>query len=151
MKKTGIVSSILLMMLLIHSSARAQDYKWALGARFSSRAALVNTSISFKYFFKEATAAEVLFSVKEPLALGLLLEQHQPFVAKHFTWFYGGGIYGGFSGSRRAGLQGIIGLDYKFPLLPFNLAIDWKPELTLAKEFSFEPQALGVTARFTFK
>jgi hypothetical protein len=150
MKKAGFIF-IVFSILLIHSSAQAQDYKMALGARFSSKAALVNTSISFKYFFKNATAAEALFSVKEPLALGLLLEQHKPFVAEHFTYFYGGGAYVGFSGSRNFGFHGIIGLDYKIPLLPINFSIDWKPELTVASEFGFEPQALGVTARFTFK
>jgi len=149
MKKAGIICVVFI--ILSYSKAQAQDYRMALGARFSSRAALVNTSISFKYFFRQSTAVEGLFSVKKPMALGLLLEQHKPFVAKHFTYFYGGGIYAGFSGPRRAGLQGIIGLDYKIPIIPFNLSIDWKPELTLSKVVSFEPQALGVTARFTFK
>jgi hypothetical protein len=36
-------------------------------------------------------------------------------------------------------------------MAPLNFSIDWKPELTVTQEFSFEPQALGVSARFTFK
>jgi hypothetical protein len=48
-------------------------------------------------------------------------------------------------------LQGIVGLDYKLATIPFNLSIDWKPELTLTREFSFEPAALGLSARFTLK
>ncbi len=150
MKKAGIFCSFL-WMLFLHSNVQAQDYKMALGARFSSKAALVNTSISFKYFFTESTAAEALFCVKDPLALGLLVEKYKPFAADHLNYFYGGGVYAGFGGSRRAGLHGIIGLDYKIPTIPFNLSIDWKPELTIIKEFSFEPQALAITARFTFK
>lgn len=150
MKKAGVIC-ILLMIVLAGSDVNAQDYKMGVGARFSSRAPLVNTSISFKYFFNEKTAAEALFCVNNPFALGLLVEQHKPVFTKHFNFFYGAGAYAGFSGTRRAGLHGIVGLDYKIPVIPFNLSIDWKPELTLANEFSFEPAALAVTARFTIK
>ena len=150
MKKTGLIITGLLSGMFFFS-AEAQDYKMGLGARFSSRAALVNTSISFKYFFNESTAAEALFCVTDPFALGLLVEQHKPVFTKGFNFFYGGGAYAGFSGTRRAGLHGIAGLDYKLPMIPFNLSIDWKPELTLIKEFSFEPAALAVSARFTIK
>jgi len=149
MKKAGIIYATLFS-ILICSSASAQ-YKSAVGVRFSSKAALVNNSVSLKYFFTEKTAVEGLITFNDPFALGLLVEQHKPLTANHFTYFYGGGVYAGFSGPRRAGLQGIIGLDYKIPTVPLNFSIDWKPELTVTKEFSFEPQALGVTARFTFK
>jgi hypothetical protein len=149
MKKTGIVCRTLLL-ILISSSASAQ-YKTAIGVRFSSRAALVNNSVSLKYFFTDKTAVEGLITFNDPFALGLLIEQHKPLTTEHFTYFYGGGIYAGFSGPRRGGLQGIIGLDYKIPVIPLDFSIDWKPELTVTKEFSFEPQALGVSARFTFK
>lgn len=140
-------------MLLVFTGTQAfaQDYKLGLGVRFSSRAALVNNSVSLKYFFQKNTAAEALVSFGHPFALGLLLEQHQPLLSNRFKWFYGGGIYAAFSGPRRAGLQGVIGLDYKMPVIPFNLSIDWKPELTFTKEFSFEAQALGLTARFAIK
>jgi hypothetical protein len=149
MKKPGIVCTTILL-ILIDLTASAQ-YKSAVGVRFSSRAALVNNSVSLKYFFSNKTAVEGLITFNDPFALGLLIEQHKPLTTEHFTYFYGGGIYAGFSGQRRAGLQGIIGLDYKIPVVPLNFSIDWKPELTVTKEFSFEPQALGVSARFTFK
>lgn len=150
MKKAGLILCILLS-TGISSIALAQDYKAAVGVRFSSKAALVNNSISLKYFFTENTAAEGLISFGGPLALGLLVEQHKSFAADGLRYFYGGGIYAGFSGSRRAGVQGVIGLDYKIANLPLNFSLDWKPELTFAKEFSFEPQALGLSARFAFK
>lgn len=149
MQKTGIIYGTLIA-ILICSSASAQ-YKSAVGVRFSSRAALVNNSVSLKYFFTGKTAVEGLITFNDPFALGLLLEQHRPLAANGFTYFYGGGVYAGFSGRRRAGLQGVIGLDYKIPTIPLNFSVDWKPELTVTKEFSFEPQTLGVTARFTFK
>jgi hypothetical protein len=149
MKKAGIVCTIVFFML-IHSSAHAQDYKEAVGIRFSSKATLINNSVSLKYFFNDKTAVEGLISFK-PVALGLLVEEHKPIFGNGFKYFYGGGFYAAFSGMRRAGLQGVLGLDYKVSMLPLNFSIDWKPELTFTKEFSFEPQALGLSARFAFK
>ena len=141
---------MILICFMISSSVKAQDYKGAIGVRFSSKAALVNNSISLKYFFNEKIAAEGLITPADPFALGLLVEWHKP-VLTNFKYFYGGGVYAGFSGDRRVGLHGVIGLDYKIPAIPINFSIDWKPELTVAKEFSFEPQALAVSARFTIK
>lgn len=51
----------------------AQDYKAAVGIRFSSKAALINNSISLKYFFSEKTAVESLISLNNPFALGFFL------------------------------------------------------------------------------
>jgi len=149
MKKPGIVVT-LMFCLLVSASVSAQDYKGAVGVRFSSQAALLNTSVSLKYFFSDKIAVEGLIGVSDPFALGLLVEQHKPFVSG-IKYFYGGGLYGAFSGDRRFGLQGIIGLDYKIPSLPINFSLDWKPELTVTKEFSFESRALGATVRFTIR
>jgi len=150
MKKAGIVCSILFCFLFF-SKAKAQDYKAAVGIRFSSKAALINNSVSLKYFFTEKTAVEGLVSFGDPFALGLLVEEYKPFATNNLKYFYGGGFYAAFTGSRVAGLQGVVGLDYKVPTIPLNFSLDWKPELTFAKEFSFEPQTLGLSARFTFK
>lgn len=150
MKQAGVFFAIVLSVFIINS-ANAQDYKAAIGIRFSSKAALVNNSVSLKYFFTEKTAVEGLITFNDPFALGLLVEQHKPLLTNKFKYFYGAGFYGAFAGSRRAGLQGVLGLDYKVPMIPMNFSIDWKPELTFTKEFSFEPQALGLSARFTFK
>jgi hypothetical protein len=149
MKKPGIVVGLMIC-LLASAAVNAQDYKGAVGVRFSSKAALLNTSVSLKYFFSDKTAVEGLVGVSDPFALGLLVEQHKPFVSG-IKYFYGGGFYGAFSGDRRFGLQGIIGLDYKIPTLPIGFSLDWKPELTFTKQFSFESRTLGATVRFTIK
>jgi hypothetical protein len=149
MQRAGIIFSILFS-ILVGSTAVAQ-YKSAVGIRFSSKAALVNNSVSLKYFFSEKTAVEGLITFNDPFALGLLVEHHQPLATNNFNYFYGGGIYAGFSGERRFGFHGILGLDYTIPTLPLNFSVDWKPELTVTKEFSFEPQTLGASIRFTFK
>ena len=143
-------------MLFIHSAIAqedksTQDYKMALGVRFSSADAAVNHSISFKYFLSEKTAVETLFSFGDPFAIGLLVEKHKPILSNKFKWFYGAGGYVGFGGTRKVGAQGILGMDYKVSSLPLNFSLDWKPELNFYSEFSFEPAAVGLSARFTLK
>jgi hypothetical protein len=146
--KAGIISIVLLM--FVSSSLNAQ-YKMGLGIRFSSANAAVNTSASFKYFYNEKTAIEALLSFGDPYAVGVLWEKHHPLLSTGINWFAGGGGYVGFSGDQRAGLQGLLGLDYKIPSLPINFSVDWKPELNIATSFFFEPAAVGLSARFTIK
>jgi len=146
------MKNILLFFLLltIYLPASAQ-YKMALGARFSTGNAIVNHSISFKYFITPTVSGEALFSFGDPFAVGVLFAKHKPVTDNSFTFFYGGGAYFGASSAYRAGLQGVLGLDYKMAGLPLNFSVDWKPELNLSREFTFEPAALGLTARFVFK
>lgn len=148
MKKLGMM---LLVALLLAGTGQAQDYKMALGIRLSSDDAIVNNSISFKYFTGRDIALEALLSFSEPGAFGLLVEKHKPTIAGGLTWFYGGGAYIGFTNETLLGLQGVLGLDYKIPEVPLNLSLDWKPELNLVERVSFEPAAIGVSIRFTFR
>ena len=121
-----------------------------LGIRISSSDAVVNNSITYKRFFNSTWAVEGLFTFSDPAALGLLLEKHTPLGASGLSWFWGAGAYAGFGGSRRFGAQGAVGLDFIMPSLPLNLSVDWKPELNFTRVFSFEPAAIGVSARFVF-
>lgn len=156
--------SVLVVLLMVGAagSVSAQDYKTALGVRLSSSPAIVNNSISIKHFVTEKAAIEGLFSFGDPLAIGALLEIHEPLGTPGLQWYYGGGAYLGFVKSYNVntdknetntnfGAQGVLGLDYKFTNVPVNLSIDWKPELNLVTDINFEPAAVGLTARFTFK
>jgi hypothetical protein len=155
MQKTGYISAAVLVLLLLGMDVKAQDYKTALGVRLSSSDAIVNNSVTFKYFFSNSVAVEGLLSFGDPVALGLLIEKHKPTALGGLTWFYGAGAYIGFESSKTEnaknfGAQGVLGLDYKLPALPLNLSVDWKPELNIVKEAVFEPAALGASIRFTF-
>ena len=142
------------------SSLNAQEYKTALGVRLSS-VATVNNSISFKHFLNEKAAVEALFSFGDPLALGALYEIHKPLATQGLQYFYGAGGYLAFPKEFNVnknkdevhtdlGAMGVIGLDYKFPNLPLNLSLDWKPELNIVRNINFEPAAVGLTVRFVF-
>jgi hypothetical protein len=152
MKKTGFVYALLLVIIVSASQAvQAQDYKFAAGIRFSSHDAVVNNSISVKYFTSPGVALEGLLSFGDPLAVGVLLEKHNNIGTPGLTWLYGAGVFAAFGGDRYFGPQGIVGLDYKFQNIPLNLSLDWKPELSIIKKFSFEPAAVAISARFAFQ
>ena len=150
----GIMFLGLLLGFLVTASAQetsSSSYrKHQLGIRISSQDAVVNHSISYKYFFSPTVAGEALFSFSDPAAIGILIEKHTSFGPPGISWFWGGGPYVGFGGGRNFGIQGVGGLDFLFPSLPINLSIDWKPELNFTKQFSFEPAAVGLSARFAF-
>jgi hypothetical protein len=142
----------LLLVLAIGGMAKAQNYQTAIGIRFSSNDAAINNSITVKHFLSGTTAIEGLLSFGDPFAIGALVELHNGIESVNgLQWFYGGGAYVGFGGRRNVGAQGVLGLDYKFNNLPINLSIDWKPELNLIRQLSFEPAAVGLSARFTFQ
>jgi hypothetical protein len=130
----------------------AQDYKVAIGVRFSTAAPTLSNSVSVKYFMDESNALEGLVSFGDRFGLGALYEKHQLIGGTPaFKWFYGGGGYIGFeSGQTWLGPTGVVGLDYKFQNAPLNLSLDWKPELDIIPKINFVPDAFALTARFTF-
>jgi hypothetical protein len=130
----------------------AQDYKVAVGIRFSNAAPTLNNSLSVKYFIDQSNAVEGLLSFGSRVGIGGLYEKHQLIGATPaFTWFYGGGAYLGFeSGRTWFGPTGVVGIDYKFSDAPVDLSLDWKPELDIVPNINFVPDAFGLTARFVF-
>jgi hypothetical protein len=134
----------------------AQDYKLGLGVRFSTPAPTLSNSITVKYFMNDKYALEGLLSFGSPgsrFGIGGLFEVHQLIgTIPNLNWYYGGGGYVGWQyGITFLGPTGVVGIDYKFPTVPLNLSLDWKPELDVLPAINFVPDALGLSARFTFK
>ncbi len=142
----------LLLISGLYNRLSAQDYKAAIGLRFSTASPTLSNAFSVKYFLDETNAVEGLISWGTRFGLGGLYERHQLIGGTPaFTWFYGGGGYVGFEdGKTWLGPTGVVGLDYKFPNAPVNLSLDWKPELDILPNINFVPDAFGLTARFTF-
>lgn len=154
--KKGICQWLVVLFVFSFQTALAQDAAPQgekpnqLGIRISSKDAVINHSITYRRFLKPDLAVEGLFSFSDPVALGVLVEKYKPLGTSGLTWFWGAGAYAGFGGGRNFGAQGAVGLDFVFPAVPVNLSIDWKPELNFVKQFSFEPAAVGFSARFIF-
>lgn len=134
------------------TTATAQDYRFALGVRLSNSSPTLNNSVSAKYFVTDRSAVEGLVSFGSRFGVGALLEIHKPLQGAGFSWYYGGGVYFGWQDNDTYfGPTGVIGLDYKFPNLPLNLSVDWKPELDILPKVGFIPDAFALSARFAFK
>ncbi len=161
MKKIIVSLLVVLTTGIFYTASAQQPYTTAVGVRLSSSNAMVSNAISVKHFINDKMAVEGLLSFGDPLALGALLELHQPLSSPGLSWYYGGGAYLAFlkkvntttqktSTDPNLGAQGVIGLDYKFTNIPLNISLDWKPELNIVNDINFEPAAIGFTARFTF-
>jgi hypothetical protein len=139
--------------MLMDQSASAQDYRLALGVRLSNNIPTLSSSITGKYFVTDKNAIEGLVSFGNRFGIGALLELHRPFsTVEGLSWFFGGGGYVGFEDSDTyLGPTGVLGLDYKFPAVPVNLSIDWKPELDILPAINFVPEAFSVSIRFVIK
>jgi hypothetical protein len=159
--KKNVLALLLVAGIFSYSNLSAQGYKTALGVRLSSSNAMQNNSVSIKQFISEKMAVEGLLTFGDPLAFGALVEFQKPLAAEGLSYFFGGGGYLGFvkkvnvnasktSTDPNFGIQGVVGLDYKFNNLPLNISLDWKPELNIVSDINFEPAAIGFTARFTF-
>ena len=99
----------------------------------------------------QKSAIEGLLSFGSRFGIGALYEVNNLTTVQGLNWFFGGGAYVGFEkGDTYLGPTGIIGLDYKFPNIPLNLSLDWKPELDFIPAINFVPDAFGFSARFTF-
>src|SRR6476620_813735 len=122
MKNGKIFIALFLLMTTFNSYAQdtpsADERKQQVGIRISSQDAVVNNSITYKYFFNLTTAVEGLFSFSDPIAIGALIEKHIPCGSAVLSWFWGAGAYVGFGGGRNFGAQGVVGLDFLFPSLP---------------------------------
>ncbi|HVU97791.1 MAG TPA: hypothetical protein VHE34_21355 [Puia sp.] len=150
--RTIVISVLLLVASSCINRLSAQDYKLAMGVRFSSASPTLSNSFSVKYFMDETNAIEGLISFGTRFGIGGLYERHQLIGGTPaFTWFWGLGGYVGWQDNNTfLGPTGAIGLDYKFANAPLNLSIDWKPELDILPNINFVPDAFGITARYTF-
>lgn len=75
------------------------------------------------------------------------------------SWFVGPGAHVGFwkkqytkdySSAADIGIDGILGLDYKFRDIPINVSLDWEPAVTLVGTTGFTPAYGGLAVRYTF-
>jgi hypothetical protein len=150
MMRTALTLSLFLVASVFYA-ATAQDYKVALGVRLSNSTPTLSNAITLKYNMTQQHALEGIVSFGTRFGLGGLYEISKPTTVQGLNWFYGGGAYVGFQdGDTYLGPTGIIGLDYKFPNIPLNLSLDWKPELDFIPSINFVPDAFGFSARFTF-
>lgn len=156
MKKTIIISAFLFCFVSLSS---AQDYNTAIGLRGG-----LSNGLTFKQFLGDKAAVELIATTRwKGLEITGLYELHNGGLGVDgLTWFYGlGGHIGFWKGDNASwgtpgesytviGVDGNLGLDYKFPKHPINLSLDWKPAFNLVGYSGFWGDGGALSIRYAF-
>jgi hypothetical protein len=153
---------ILLFVLITSSVVKSQSYQSAVGVRIGG----LTNGITLKHFISQSSALEGILSIgNRTFIVTGLYEMHTPVDHSHlFFFYYGVGAHLGFFQdggyyyyhndlvySREAvvGVDGIIGLGYKFKTAPINIGMDFKPfvDFNNGSKMYFDG---GLSIRYTF-
>jgi hypothetical protein len=159
MKKIALLFSMLFV-LAIATNLKAQDYKSAIGLRLG-----YPISASYKFFVSDNAAIEAYagfrgYTFYRYINFGAMYQVHKPISSVDgLYWYFGGGVSAllytydsGFVGDGNfgVGINGVLGLDYKFADAPINLSADWMPTIYLTGYLSGFGGGLGaLSARYT--
>jgi len=139
------------------TTANAQDYKNAIGGRFGTA-----NGISFKTGLSKGAMLELIGNFRnhkdyDYFNLTGLYEVYKPINgAQGLNFYYGGGAtigsakLKGYDGEVYLSANGVLGLDYKFNDVPFNISLDWVPAFQLTPNTGFYGGDVGLGIRFTF-
>jgi hypothetical protein len=134
-------------------SANSSSYRSALGVKVWD-----GGGISFKHFFNGSNNAGELIGYfwSHGSRITGLYEIHGPISgASGLKWYIGPGVHIGFYNTKWgdgtfAGIDGVIGLDYKFNGAPINMSIDWQPSFEFGEGRGFYGSWGGLGVRYTF-
>jgi hypothetical protein len=161
MKKFALLFSMLVL-FAIANSAHAQGYKSAIGLRLGSPLAA-----SYKFFISDPAAIELYVGFRSYsigytfINPGAMYQYHFPISSVDgLQWYVGGGasvflysykdVFGTAGDNFGIGLNGVLGLDYKFANAPINLSADWIPTIYLSGYLSGFGAGIGaLSARYT--
>ncbi len=140
------------------NTAGAQEYKHAIGGRFGSY-----NGISFKTGLNKGAMLELIGNFRSNSGYswaqltGLYEKYNAINGAPGLNWYYGAGASIGSVKNKAIdnsdiylGVNGVLGLDYKFNGAPINLSLDWIPTLRLTPDTDFYSGDIGLGVRFTF-
>jgi len=134
------------------SSTNSSSYRTALGVKVWD-----GGGISLKHFIKENRALEgILYFWNQGVRITGLYEIHGDINgAPGLKWYLGPGAHIGFYNEKHgdgvfAGIDGVIGLDYKFNGAPINVSLDWQPTIEFGTGRGFYGGWGGLGIRYTF-
>lgn len=155
MRTVGIT---LLIVTICTKAVHAQaPYDHAIGLKFPG-----GVSVSYKTFIADTRNIEAEFTAWHQgfRVAGLYEFNFYSFPnVRELSWFVGPGAHIGFwknqedknySSQADIGIDGIIGLDYKFKNVPINVSVDWQPAITVIGDAGFTPVFGGIGVRYTF-
>ncbi|HMO32779.1 MAG TPA: hypothetical protein PKE63_09635 [Lacibacter sp.] len=132
-----------------NGSASSSNYKTAIGVKLWD-----GGGINLKTFLTDNTALEFIgFFYRGGTRITGLYELHGDLNTEgNLKWYVGFGAHVNLlKNATGGGLDGVIGMDYKFPNLPLNIAADWQPgvQLGVGNRNGFDASRGGVAFRFT--
>lgn len=154
MKKYGL---FIIAILLLGSTAGAQDYKTSLGLR-----AGYPYGVSVKHFLNQTNAVEgiVASSWGDLVITGLYENEHWTGQYPGLNWYWGFGAHIGFWSNNRyitdlnvgavLGADFVLGLEYTFDDIPLNLALDIMPSVNLIGYTGWGGIHGGLSVRYVF-
>lgn len=169
MKRFLILSTLFLFGFTLASSVKAQsldaNYRTAIGLRAGG-----TSGITFKHFTSNSRAFEGILGIwGNGFGITGLIEQYAGTTVPGLNWYYGAGahiavwdgpyrryrgdyLYYNYNNDGLAlGVDGIVGIEYKIPPIPFAVSLDVKPLLGIhtrgGAHFALDP---GLGIKFAF-
>lgn len=150
---------ILIIILGFTATGIAQDYKTGIGFR----GGLFN-GLTVKHFIGGNHALEGIVSTRWRgfNVTGLYEIHRRAFDVNRLNWYYGIGGHIGFWEGRHVywsettnpytviGIDGILGLEYNFNEIPFNISLDWKPAFNIIGYSGFWADGGAFSIRYIF-
>lgn len=144
----------------LQAQALGREYRTAIGVKVWDGGGL-----SVKHFINDKAALEgIAFIWDEGFRLTGLYEFHGDIGgAPGLKWYVGPGAHVGFydkgkdnnnyndgDGSTFFGIDGVLGLDYKFNKVPINISLDWQPYFEFGDNRGFYGSGGGLGIRYAF-
>ena len=155
MKKNLLLLSLLYLLVTgVNAQSMGRTYKTALGIKVWD-----GGGVTFKTFLIPKNALEITgYFYRYGSRITGLYEIHNKVAgAPGLKWYIGPGAhigfysYKGYYGDKAvAGVDGVLGLDYKINRAPIDLSIDWQPSFEFADDRGFSGSWGGVGIRYTF-
>jgi hypothetical protein len=160
MVKKTIVAVFTFVMMSLGTDTLAQGYQTGVGLRLG-----VSNGLTVKHFISGRDALEGIFHTRwGGVVLTGLYEVHKDIPeAAGLRWFYGGGVHigtwngdrgrsswGDHQGQTIFGIDGIIGLDYPFEVVPIGLSLDYKPAFNISNNAGFWGDEVALSIRYIF-
>ena len=154
MKKTFMLlfAVTLITTVKVNAQSKGSSYTTALGVKF-----LDGAGITLKHFVSDNAALEgVGFFWNQGTRITGLYELHYDINgAPGLKWYIGPGAHIGFYNTKNgngsfAGIDGVLGLDYKINNAPLNLSVDWQPSFEFGTGRGFTGSWGGLGVRYTF-
>jgi hypothetical protein len=137
----------------------AQDYNTGIGIRAGT-----SNGLTVKHFIGKNSLIEGIFITRrQGYNFTGLYEIYRPaFNVNRLNWFYGFGAHiGSYRGGEERridedsnewlfGIDGIIGMEYNFVDIPFNISLDWKPAIDFTGGFYPWGDEVAFSLRYIF-